>query len=263
LVEQTPLYQAIEQYLGGQAGDVSMPRWFWHPLSNQVWSGYADPKARFIEMPLIDWLNSLDPSCRVAASDKLFRAAHLKSSQICNLCHDNGTWVKFELALLELGEFELVCAQVSPLQREAAIPEPSLQDAESGLMSAELFRELLLHALRLSQRNHEPFVLLSVLFDNHLDGSVQPLVPLLADVMRQRLRRSDSVGRLNHEELLVLLYGAGPQVAQSIAYKLQQAIENSLCHYPHQPVKIGWAYYPWQGEDVDTLLAHRFEHHLS
>lgn len=236
--------------------------WLWSPATDLVWPGYLGDISPSTGIMLQQWRDYLDPICLEALNETLYRLTTQNLQQVCNLCHQNGTWYKFVFQPYSLDAQTLVKAQVLPLYEQCLRPTPYLKDAESGLMSAEFFRESLIRALHLGRRHQEPFILLSVLFNERLEGVEQPVAAIIADVMKQRLRGSDCVGRYQQNELQALLYGAKPQVAHLVAAKLQQAIGTSLSQYDNLPVQIGWVQFPQQGDTLEGLLAQRFEHRL-
>lgn len=232
------------------------PLWLLDRQSKRVCFNYRSEPLAWQQQSLSDWLYSLDASCRLAVRDTIERVSlgHEHSLR-CYFCHDDECWYRLNFAELEHNGMLLLYGYVSSMRGDATVPDMLHAKTEIGALSCPDFRTLLIQALRSNALNGEPLTLLSLRIDPASPFSREQL----AEVLSQKMRRSDQLGLFRQHELLILLNGAISkehisQIAQKVAQSSMELAQNDGERW----LKIGWVYYPSQGENVDTLLERRY-----
>ena len=140
------------------------------------------------------------------------------------------------------------------------------RDPLTGLPDRAAFRALLDAERERSAHSHQPFGLIFFDIDRfkvvNYGYGVQhgdALLMALADLARQALRGTDTVGRWGGQEFLCLLPNTGKSVTEDLAERLRAAIE--AAHVSHAEVELratasfATACYPEDGDSTDRLLA--------
>ena len=147
------------------------------------------------------------------------------------------------------------------------LKELSIRDGLTGLFNHRYFQEALALEILRSRRYERAFsvIFLDVDFfkqyndtNGHPDGD--KLLITLAQLLRDRLRRSDIVARYGGEEFVLLL----PETAKENALQVAENIRQKVADYPFagwqtQPfgrvtISLGVAAFPDEGEDGSTLI---------
>ncbi|MDO6762921.1 diguanylate cyclase [Agarivorans sp. 1_MG-2023] len=230
--------------------------WLLQPENGKVSVRYPWQDQQSEHLDLEQWLERIDSRCRAAFQQAMHASLANKQAFFCHYCHSEDEWLRIHGMPVEIQQQQYLLASVLPLTMPVINDETNLRDPESGLLSAPLFRELLIQAMRLSKRNHEPFAILTLHYGSH-DSSL--VCAIVAQVLQQQLRRSDSIAQFSEGELIALLYGASRTAADNVAKKLTGELQRQLEGVALDSLKIGWAYYPEHGDNVDTLLAHRLD----
>lgn len=152
----------------------------------------------------------------------------------------------------------------------AALDEAMAGDALTGLASAWLFQDRLVHAMERADRLDQGLALLLIALDGHeaLPGRVGPAVArgLERQVSRrieQTFRGEDSVARLGWARWGVLIeHPVSPQSLQVAAQRFLEAMDAPF-DAADRPLllttSIGIARYPEDGEDDEELMARAAE----
>ncbi|MGY5452414.1 diguanylate cyclase domain-containing protein [Agarivorans sp. MS3-6] len=230
--------------------------WLFQPNDDLVTVRYPWVANETDKMSLEQWLQKIDIRCRSAFQQAMHASLSNNTALVCHYCHSEDEWLRLHGMPVEIQQQHYLLASVLPLTMPVINDETKLRDPQSGLLSAPLFRELLIQAMRLSQRNHEPFAILTLHYSSN-DSSL--VCAIVAQVLQQQLRRSDSIAQYSDGELIALLYGASRAAANSVAEKLTLQLQQQLQGVSLDSLKVGWAYYPEHGDNVDTLLAHRLD----
>lgn len=150
-------------------------------------------------------------------------------------------------------------------QRIAALERHrALHDELTDLPNRTLLQERIEQAIKLSDRNSQPFTVLLMDLDRfkeindtlgHHYGDV--LLQLVAPRLRESVRSSDTVARLGGDEFVVVLPGAGIDQAIGISDKIFHAIDKEFRVEGHKisvGISIGIAIYPEHGKSSIELL---------
>ncbi|WP_439036005.1 diguanylate cyclase domain-containing protein [Agarivorans sp. Z349TD_8] len=207
-------------------------------------------------LPVEQWLKRVDSRCRSAFQQALYASLSANTAFTCHYCHTEDEWLRIHGVPMAIQGKQVLLASVLPLTIPLINDEAKLRDPQSGLLSASLFRELLIQAMRLSHRNQEPFAILTL---HYLSDDAALVCAIVAKVLQQQLRRSDSIAQFSDGELIALLYGASQTAAAAIAEKLSSQLQQQLQGVSLDSFQLGWAYYPEHGDNADTLLAHRLD----
>ncbi|WP_406610701.1 GGDEF domain-containing protein [Agarivorans sp. JK6] len=230
--------------------------WLLQPENGQVSVRYPWQDGRSEQLSLEQWLERIDVRCRAAFQQALHTSLQSQQAFFCHYCHSDDEWLRIHGMPVEIQQQQYLLASVLPLTMPVINDEAKLRDPQSGLLSAPLFRELLIQAMRLSQRNHEPFAILTLHYASN-DSSL--VCAIVAKVLQEQLRRSDSIAQFKEGELIALLYGTSRGAVSTVASKLSSELQKQLEGVALDSLKMGWAYYPEHGDNVDTLLAHRLD----
>ncbi|MEW6066213.1 hypothetical protein P378_03190 [Desulforamulus profundi] len=100
----------------------------------------------------------------------------------------------------------------------------------------------------------QPFKKINDRFGHQVGDQVLARV---AEVMKQTVRKGDSVARYGGEEFVLTLPGADKQAAFEVAEKIRQAVENVTWNGSLKvTVSAGVASFPGDGQDPAELLRH-------
>ncbi|MFM2484604.1 GGDEF domain-containing protein [Celerinatantimonas yamalensis] len=235
-------------------------RWYCDPQSQRVWFNYRDEEnCRCTLLP--HWLQSLDASCRGAVQQIVAQVSGDHQSKCCHFCHDDDRWFRMDLSYAYQPQInqELLCGELICLTQNADTSDQLFLKNELGLLNCPTFRSFLIQALQSNAHNGEPLVLMAL----HLEDKTQVSREQLAGQLRHQLRRSDLIGLFRQQEVLVLLNGVNEQGAIRIAEKLTTVARQMLVATDGIGLTIGWALYPQDGDNVDTLIERRFSRWIS
>ena len=139
----------------------------------------------------------------------------------------------------------------------------ALHDPLTGLANLRLVEELAVAAIAQARRAGEGVAMLFLdvdrfkrINDTYGHGAGDELLRAVADRVRAQLREGDAVGRIGGDEFVVLLprLSDGPEAAVA---KLDAALAGQYeldTVTVEASVSIGWAEFPDDGDDVETLL---------
>ena len=149
--------------------------------------------------------------------------------------------------------------------QSAALKHQSLHDALTGLPNRALFNESFTDALHLAQEKGRRLTLLYIDLDRFREindtfgyrwGDV--ILQQVAPRLQGALRKSDTLGRLNGDEFVVLLPSVGDMAgATRLARRMLQVLEAPFLVEGHKvtvSASIGIVFFPDNGEDVETLM---------
>lgn len=241
----------IDKQLTGQLQNASL--WYWDAQSDDVWYNFADDAGSYHRCSFSKWLGTLDVSCRLAVRETVERVYREHIPQFCHFGHED-YWYRMRVNLHDVEGLLLVGGEVKPFSQHANAREEILPLSESGLLSCPMFRTLLIQAVRTNANHGEPLVLMTICLKNSIDVTRDDL----AQHLQLQLRRTDLMGLFRENELLVLLNNTADEAAARIAEKLFKCASSLSDEPVSNWLKIGWVYYPQQGENVDTLLKKRF-----
>jgi diguanylate cyclase (GGDEF)-like protein len=132
--------------------------------------------------------------------------------------------------LLGVSVFSAIFVQVIDEQRRA-LEERAFNDSLTGLHNRALLSATLEQAMEQSRRTGLPMTLLALDLDwfkaindglGHQAGDAA--LRGVADILRQRIRRSDRAFRLGGEEFLAFLYGTDQERGRQVAEELRTAV---------------------------------------
>lgn len=233
--------------------------WLYQASDSSVSIHYPWQHTQAQQVPLEQWLMMLDKRCRNAFQQALTSSIREQQALVCHYCHSKDEWLRLSGVPMQIQQQSYLLASVLPLTMPIINDETQLRDPQTGVLSAALFRQLLIQAIRLSQRNYESFVVLSLRYsasDLSLVGAI------IARVLQEQLRRSDSVSQWENNELLALLYGSSVNSISSVVDKLRLELQTQLHNVGLDELELGWTSYPLDGENVDSLLSRRLVHRI-
>lgn len=242
--QQLANYQADEfgWYLDKQTGYV----WFNYRLGEST--SYASYR---------DWFNSLDISCRSAVAQTIEQVQDDRQARYCQFSHNDDCWFRMRVNMVDDAPGDGVLhGDVVCLNRPSDNSDQLLMQSGNGLLSCPMFRSFFIQAVQNNTIHEEPMVLMSLYVD---DQSESDRLETVAQVLRDTLRRRDLVGYFRQQELLVLLNGVTAGNAQIVANKI---LEHLSADEVLDGVTLGWANFPSDGDNVDTLLEQRYIHQL-
>ncbi len=115
--------------------------------------------------------------------------------------------------------------------QQALLLEQAVSDPLSGLKNRMLLDEILEQAVNLSQRNKSPVTLLSLdidhfkkINDRYGHGVGDRVIVGVADLLRARVRKSDTAFRTGGEEFLCLLHNCDRERGEKIAEEIRSEI---------------------------------------
>jgi diguanylate cyclase (GGDEF)-like protein len=162
--------------------------------------------------------------------------------------------------LLGVSAFSAVFVRVIDEQRRA-LEERAFNDTLTGLHNRALLSATLEQAMEQSRRTGLPMTLLALDLDwfkaindglGHQAGDAA--LRGVADILRQRIRRSDRAFRLGGEEFLAFLYGTDQERGRQVAEELRTAVASQpLIPGRSITVSIGVASYS-NDQDWETWL---------
>jgi diguanylate cyclase (GGDEF)-like protein len=133
--------------------------------------------------------------------------------------------------LTGVGGFAAIFVRLISIQQEA-LEARAVTDSLTGLNNRALLASTLEQAMEQSRRSAIPMCLLELDLDGfklindtmgHATGDA--VLCGIADILRERVRRSDKAFRLGGEELLVFLYGTDEDQALQVAEDLRATVE--------------------------------------
>jgi diguanylate cyclase (GGDEF)-like protein len=142
----------------------------------------------------------------------------------------------------------------------------SYEDSLTGLKNRRFFDELFAHESALAQRNGQPLSLLLIDIDHFKqfnDTYGHPagdgVLRMVADLLRQQFRESDTVCRYGGEEFLVMMPQAPLAEAAERAEELRQSISRATClekgvDLGKITVSVGVASWPESTELMSNLI---------
>ncbi len=234
--------------------------WLYQVSDNSVSLHYPWLHTQAQQVAFDKWLSMLDKCCRSAFQQALAKSIRQQQVLVCHYCHSQDEWLRLNGVPMQIQQQTYLLASVLPLTMPVITDETQLRDPQTGLLSATLFRQLLIQAIRLSQRNYESFVVLSL---RYVASDFSLVTAIIARVLQQQLRRSDSVGQWYDNELLALLYGTSVRSVNLVVEKLRHELQAQLVGVGLEALHLGWSSYPRDGDNVDSLLSRRLEHSLS
>ncbi|CAG9297790.1 GGDEF domain-containing protein [Celerinatantimonas diazotrophica] len=227
-------------------------RWYYDPVSQRVWFNYRDGDGcRCLNYSA--WLNSLDMSCRLAVNQTVEQVLADKMTRNCHLSHDDDCWYRMQVSEQTVEPFDqaLISGVLTCLSRQSGVGDQLYLQSDSGVLSCPMFRSFLIQALQSNTHHGEPLVLMAVYIRDIKGADRRDEV---ARKLRKDMRRTDLVGFFRQQELLVLLNGVSAQGASCIAEKLSASLTDGIL----PATTIGWAVFPQDGENVDTLIERRY-----
>jgi diguanylate cyclase (GGDEF)-like protein len=162
---------------------------------------------------------------------------------------------------------ELETGDLAKKQVEAMLQQQALTDELTGLPNRRLLSEGLSHALAIAERERHVVALLYIDLDGfkvvndslgHTVGDL--LLVQVAQSLRARIRKSDTLARLGGDEFTVLLNRVrSREEAELVATALLESLARPFIVEGHEIVigaSIGISVFPEHGADVVTLLQH-------
>jgi diguanylate cyclase (GGDEF)-like protein len=154
------------------------------------------------------------------------------------------------------GIFVRIIASQQAYMREQAVSDPL-----SGLKNRMLLNETLEQAIRLNQRNKSPVTLLALdidhfkkINDQHGHGVGDLVIIGVADMLRARVRLSDTAFRTGGEEFLCLLHDCDRESGEEIAEQIRCEIMDAGL-LPDRPVTVSLGVADYQaGETTENWL---------
>ncbi len=142
----------------------------------------------------------------------------------------------------------------------------SYEDGLTGLKNRRYFNEFFAHQAALAQRNHSSLSLIMADLDHfknfndrygHEAGDYA--LQILANTMKARFRETDIVCRFGGEEFVIILPGAAPEDAKTLANQLLRDIRNIHVLYQNRDIgslslSAGIASWPDHCEQPEALL---------
>jgi len=156
---------------------------------------------------------------------------------------DHSIALRVAATLTGVGVFAAIFVRLISVQ-QAALEARAVTDALTGLHNRALLASTLEQAMEQSRRSATPMCLLELDLDGfkqindtmgHATGDA--VLCGIADILRERVRRTDKAFRLGGEEFLVFLYGTGEDQALQVAEDLRAAVEGGAL-VPGRPVTV-------------------------
>jgi len=145
---------------------------------------------------------------------------------------DRSIALRVAATLSGVGVFSAIFVRLISVQ-QAALEALAVTDALTGLHNRTLLSSTLEQAMEQARRSDTPMSLLALDLDGfkqindtmgHAAGDA--VLCGIADVLSERVRRSDRAFRLGGEEFLVFLYGTAEEQARKVAEELRVAVES-------------------------------------
>ncbi|MEW6983771.1 EAL domain-containing protein [Colwelliaceae bacterium 6471] len=178
-------------------------------------------------------------------------------------------WLAITTIRDDLGQLEGYVSLFSDItkrkENEVRIRFQANFDTLTGLANRNLFTDRFSQALKHAERNKQQVALLFIDLDGfkHVNDTLghskgDDLLRDVATRIVESLRNSDTVARFGGDEFAVLLPdSAGVPELESIATKLQTSICSPFTldgHEAYVSASIGIAFYPNDGNDIETLI---------
>jgi diguanylate cyclase (GGDEF)-like protein len=145
--------------------------------------------------------------------------------------------------LAGVGVFSAIFVRLISVQ-QAELEARAVTDALTGLHNRALLASTLEQAMEQSRRSGTPMSLLELDLDGfkHINDTLghatgDAVLCGIADILRERVRRSDRAFRLGGEEFLVFLYGTDEAQARQVAEDLRTTVESGGL-VPGRPVTV-------------------------
>lgn len=162
--------------------------------------------------------------------------------------------------LLTVSAFAAIFIRIITGQQQR-LHAQAVTDPLTGLFNRMLLRDTLEKSIQHGQRSHTPMTLVAIDLDHfkavndslgHDAGDI--VLRGVADLLRQRARRTDSVFRLGGEELLMLLYDTNAENGLCVAEELRSAIA-AHPFLPNHPVTASFGIATHRtGEDFEAWI---------
>lgn len=134
---------------------------------------------------------------------------------------------------------QLLTTVVSKIERYRMLRRYMVQDGLTGLLNHTRIKQHLLQAVLLAKRDHQPISFAMLDIDNFKkvnDTYGHPVgdrvIKSLAKLLRQRVRKSDVVGRYGGEEFAIILHGARPDDAFRIMDRIRK--DFATVYHPYE-----------------------------
>ena len=150
-------------------------------------------------------------------------------------------------------------------EKDERIRYLAYHDTLTGLPNRLLLEDRLMQSIARAEREHQQLAVMFLDIDHfkgvndglgHAVGDI--LLQQVAQLIREQIRGSDTLGRLGGDEFLILLYGVDHgESCAALARKISDALAapiQVLSHGIHIGVSIGIAVYPDDGADAATLM---------
>lgn len=148
--------------------------------------------------------------------------------------------------------------------RQIVLEHQALHDALTGLPNRSLLMDRLQHSIVSAKRKHQTLALLMLDLDRFKEvndtlghDTGDRLLMEVGARLLDTLRETDTIARLGGDEFCILLPESDAEVAQKIALRILQSLEQSITIDTHQLLvgaSIGIAVYPEHGDTPQTLL---------
>ena len=151
-------------------------------------------------------------------------------------------------------------------QRQLALKHQALHDALTGLPNRILFKDRLDYAIRAMDRTQDKIAvfLLDLNRFKEVNDTLghhvgDELLQLVAERLKEAIRKSDTVARLGGDEFSIIAPAKKAEDAVNFANKINSELKNVFT-VKHQNLyidaSIGIAIFPENGTDSDTLIRH-------
>lgn len=150
-------------------------------------------------------------------------------------------------------------------EKDERIRYLAYHDTLTGLPNRLLLEDRLMQSIARAERERQQLAVMFLDIDHfkgvndglgHAVGDI--LLQQVAQLIREQIRGSDTLGRLGGDEFLILLYGVDHgESCAALARKISDALAapiQVLSHGIHIGVSIGIAVYPDDGADAATLM---------
>jgi diguanylate cyclase (GGDEF)-like protein len=147
--------------------------------------------------------------------------------------------------------------------QQALLKEQAVSDPLSGLKNRMLLYETLEQAIKLNQRNKSVVTLLELdidhfkkINDQYGHGVGDQVIVSVADILKARVRKSDTAFRIGGEEFLCLLHHCDRDQGEKIAEQIRcEIMEAGLLPDHHQSVTVSLGVAGYQpGETTESWL---------
>ncbi|MDX5335581.1 MAG: diguanylate cyclase [Marinobacter sp.] len=150
-------------------------------------------------------------------------------------------------------------------QLETELEEMATRDPLTGLLNRREFSRVLEEELERARRYERPMALLWIDFDHFKDindswghAAGDTVLCAVSEILTDRVRSVDSVGRFGGEEFVIVLPEMDVEGARDTAERLRQRVGNALIplesgHSVPLTISVGVAVYPVHGHTVETL----------